>query len=98
MCRRNGNLYDHTIMVTMLSVMVARKLKATKEFLRELALGCLLHDLGLRYITVSYINLDMEKRRHLKFLNLKSIRSRHILPWREKLGSDQMQKNDFVTS
>ena len=59
---RNGNLYDHTIMVTMLSVMVARKLKATKEFLRELALGCLLHDLGLRYITVSYINLDMEKR------------------------------------
>ena len=25
-------------------------------------MGCLLHDLGLRYITVSYINLDMEKR------------------------------------
>lgn len=57
---RNGNLYEHTIMVTMLAVMVARKLKIEEESLREIALGCLLHDLGLRYITVPYINQDME--------------------------------------
>lgn len=57
----NGNLYEHTIKVTMLTVMVARKLKVPKESLYEMALGCLLHDLGLRYITVSYINQDMEK-------------------------------------
>lgn len=59
---RNGNLYDHTIMVTMLSVLVGRKLKIEKEILQEIALGSLLHDLGLRYITVPYINLDMESR------------------------------------
>lgn len=59
---RNGNLYDHTIMVTMLAVLVARKLKMTENELREIALGCLLHDLGLRYITVPYINVDMANR------------------------------------
>ena len=59
---RNGNLYEHTIMVTMLSVMVARKLKVPEESLKEIALGCILHDLGLRYITVPYVNLDMENR------------------------------------
>lgn len=57
---RNGNLYDHTVMVTILSVMTARKLKLEKEVLRRIATGCLLHDLGIRYITVPYINCDME--------------------------------------
>lgn len=59
---RNGNLYEHTIMVTLLAVMVARKLKIEEESLQEIALGCLLHDLGLRYITVPYMNQDMESR------------------------------------
>lgn len=57
---RNGNLYDHTVMVTILSVMTARKLKLEPEVLHRIAVGCLLHDLGLRYITVPYINRDME--------------------------------------
>ena len=57
---RNGNLYDHTVMVTILSVMVARKLKLEKKVLRRIAIGCLVHDLGIRYITVPYINCDME--------------------------------------
>ncbi len=59
---RKGNLYEHTIMVTMLAVMVGRKLKMEEASLKEIALGCLLHDLGLRYITVSYMNQDMENR------------------------------------
>lgn len=57
---RNGNLYEHTIMVTLLAVMVARKLKLSEESLYQIALGCLLHDLGLRYITVPYMDCDME--------------------------------------
>lgn len=59
---RNGTLYDHTILVTILAVMVARKLKLEEETIKEIALGCLLHDLGLRYITVPYVNLDMDTR------------------------------------
>lgn len=58
---RGGSLYEHTISVTLISVMVARKLGLEKESLQQIALGCLLHDLGLRYVTVPYINCDMEK-------------------------------------
>ena len=58
---RNGNLYDHTIMVTFLAISVAKKLKLKEEEIQTIALGCLLHDLGLRYITVPYVNYDPEK-------------------------------------
>ena len=48
-------------MVTFLSIAVARKLKLSEEVIKTIALGCLLHDLGLRYITVPYINYAPEK-------------------------------------
>lgn len=58
---RSGNLYEHTIMVTFLAITVARRLKLSKEEIKTIAIGSLLHDLGLRYITVPYINYDPEK-------------------------------------
>lgn len=58
---RSGNLYEHTIMVTFLAIAVAKKLKLDEEVIRTVAMGSLLHDLGLRYITVPYINYDPEK-------------------------------------
>jgi HD-GYP domain-containing protein (c-di-GMP phosphodiesterase class II) len=59
---RNGNLYDHTVFVTLLTILVAKKLDIKDENLCEIAQGALLHDLGLRYITVPYVNCDMERR------------------------------------
>ncbi len=59
---RSGNLYEHTVMVTLLSIAVAKKLNLSEEEIYTIAVGCLLHDLGLRYITVPYINYDPEKR------------------------------------
>ena len=61
MKERNGNLYEHTVMVTILCVMTARRLKVKQEVLYQIAVGSLLHDLGIRYITIPYINYDMEK-------------------------------------
>lgn len=58
---RDGNLYEHTVMVTFLSIAVAKKLKLSETVIETIAYGCLLHDLGLRYITVPYINYDPEK-------------------------------------
>lgn len=58
---RSGNLYEHTIMVTFLAIAVAKKLKLSDEEIRTVAMGSLLHDLGLRYITIPYINYDPEK-------------------------------------
>lgn len=68
---RNGNLYEHTVVVTLLAIMVARKLKIKEEILDQIALGCLLHDLGIRYITVPYINYDIENSRSSEIFEYK---------------------------
>jgi len=58
---RSGSLYEHTIIVTLLSLAIAKKLKLSEDMIETIAIGSLLHDLGLRYITVSYVNYDSEK-------------------------------------
>lgn len=58
---RRANLYEHTLMVTILSLIISEKLNFDKKRIEEIALGCLLHDLGIRYITVSCLNLDLKK-------------------------------------
>lgn len=57
---RSADLYEHTIMVTLLSLAVAQKLHLEKERLYNIALGCLLHDIGLRYVTIPYENQNLE--------------------------------------
>ena len=46
-------------MVTLLSVLVGKKLKLDEQRLYNLALGCLLHDIGLRYVTIPYEGRDL---------------------------------------
>ncbi len=55
---RNADLYEHTIMVTLLSVFIGKRLHLDKQKLYNLALGSLLHDIGIRYITVPYEHID----------------------------------------
>ena len=55
---RSSNLYEHTVFVTLLSVMVAKRLKLDFKKKYDIAVGCLLHDIGIRYITIPYENRD----------------------------------------
>lgn len=57
---RTSNLYEHTVMVTLLSTMVAKSLRLDKKKQYNIAVGCLLHDIGLRYITVPYEDCNIE--------------------------------------
>lgn len=57
---RPANLYEHTAMVTYLTVKAAMELQMDRDALYEIALGCLLHDIGLRYITTEYREFDWE--------------------------------------
>lgn len=58
MNERIPDLYEHTVMVTLLSVSVAKKLFLDEKKLYEIAIGCLLHDIGIRYITTQYVNRE----------------------------------------
>lgn len=63
MNERTANLYEHTVMVTLLSVFIAKKLRLDRKRQYNIALGCLLHDIGIRFITVPYKNIDQTKMR-----------------------------------
>lgn len=54
-----SDLYEHTIRVTLLSLFIARKMQLDKQRLYNVALGCLLHDIGIRYITVPYKEVNL---------------------------------------
>ena len=57
---RSSDLYEHTIMVTLLSVFIGKRLHLDKKKLYNLALGSLLHDIGIRYITLTYESVDFK--------------------------------------
>lgn len=68
---RNTDLYEHTVMTTALSVLLAKELKLSLEVQREIAIGCLLHDIGLRYVTVDYVNRSLEERSDTELFEFK---------------------------
>ena len=57
---RNGNLYDHSVMVATLSILTALKMNLSKWEVYDIGVGSLLHDMGLRYLSVPYQDIDVE--------------------------------------
>lgn len=54
MKERASNLYEHTISMTILVLILGRSFEFTRERMESLAIGCLLHDLGHLYINTNY--------------------------------------------
>ena len=68
---RDADLYEHTIMVTLLCVLIGKRLHFDKKRLYNLALGSLLHDIGIRYITVPYESIDPKTMDPIAMFELK---------------------------
>lgn len=60
-CERTADLYEHTIMVTLLSLLLAKRMKISEDLLLSIAIGGLLHDLGIRYITAPYEDCNLDE-------------------------------------
>ena len=58
---RNADLYEHSVMVASLSVITALKMNLSRWEVYDIGVGSLLHDMGLRYLSVPYQNVDPEK-------------------------------------
>lgn len=56
---RSADIYEHSLSLCTLSVLTACKLKLSKEKIHNIGVACLLHDLGLRYLTIHYENQDL---------------------------------------
>lgn len=56
---RSSDIYEHSISICSLATLTALKLKLPKDRVHEIGVGCLLHDLGLRYLTIEYSDQDI---------------------------------------
>lgn len=55
-----ADIYDHSLNVCALSVLLALKCNLDMEAVNDIAVGSILHDIGFRYIPISYDNRTME--------------------------------------
>ena len=65
------DMYTHCINVCSLSTILALKLKMTERQVHNVALGAILHDIGLKYIRVPYENISIEDMNYRDLLEYK---------------------------
>lgn len=58
---RNSDIYEHSITICSLATLTALKLKLKRKTVHDIGVGCLLHDLGLRYVTIEYANKNFDQ-------------------------------------
>ncbi len=56
---RSSDIYEHSIQVCATAILTALKLGVEITVIQEIGVGCLLHDIGLRYMTTEYNNQDI---------------------------------------
>ncbi len=59
--QRSTDLYEHSVSVCSLAILTALKMNLSKDQISQIGVGCLLHDIGLRYETIDYDNRIIEK-------------------------------------
>lgn len=68
---RTGNLYQHIIYTTIWCLILGKEYGFSKKQMEELALGALLHDLGLCYTNVNYTDCNLEEMTPIEIYELK---------------------------
>lgn len=58
---KSESTYSHSLNVCALGVMLAFKLRLPKQKIKDIAVGCLLHDIGLTYLTIDYKNIELSE-------------------------------------
>ena len=57
---RSEDIYEHSISLSSMAILTALRLKLDKSVIHDIGVGCLLHDIGLRYTTLDYEGKSME--------------------------------------
>ena len=59
--QESNDMYGHSVNVCSLSTLIAIRMKMPKKVINHIAKGSILHDIGLRYITVPYENVQVNR-------------------------------------
>lgn len=57
---RSADIYEHCISTCSFSILTALKLDIDKNKIHDIGVGCLLHDIGLRYTTLRYNDRSLD--------------------------------------
>lgn len=58
---RSTDIYEHSISICSLAILTALKLGVDRQKIHDIGVGCLLHDLGLRYSTIDFVKKDISE-------------------------------------
>ena len=56
---RNTDIYEHSINICSLAILTSLKLQLDLDLIHDIGVGCLLHDIGLRYEAKDFSNMDV---------------------------------------
>lgn len=57
---RSADIYEHSISICSLAILTSLKLGIEINKIHDIGVGCLLHDIGLRYMTINYDNQNID--------------------------------------
>ncbi len=57
---RSADIYEHSISTSSLAILIALKMSLSHEEIHDIGVACLLHDIGLRYLTIDYLNKEID--------------------------------------
>ncbi|MDE7239764.1 MAG: HD domain-containing protein [Lachnospiraceae bacterium] len=64
---RSADLYEHSISLCTLVTLLALKYSLRNDTVHDMGIACLLHDLGLRYLTLNYKDTNMTEMSEIEF-------------------------------
>ena len=56
---RSADIYEHSLNLCTMAVLTALKMHQPEDVVHDIGVGCLLHDIGLRYLTIGYENQNL---------------------------------------
>lgn len=68
---RSSDIYEHSINLCSLATLVALKMGLPHETVHDIGVSSLLHDLGLRYLSIPYENRNVEKLSEMEYAEYK---------------------------
>ena len=68
---RSSDIYEHSVSICSLATVVALRMNLSHKVVHDIGVGCLLHDLGLRYLTANYMDHDLEEMTEFEYSEYK---------------------------
>ena len=68
---RSSDIYGHSINICSFAIIVALKMNLPQQTVHDIGVSCLLHDLGLRYLTIDYADRNVAELSEFEYAEYK---------------------------